>query len=95
MPSRAELDDLLREVRARGWALTDEQLAGGVRSIAAPIRNGDGRVVAAMNVTVHAAEVSLEKLVTDYLPMLLETASEVSAEFALKDAAPRTVAKRA
>src|SRR6266513_2684610 len=34
----------LREVRARGWALTDEQLAPGIRSIAAPLRDGEGKV---------------------------------------------------
>jgi IclR family transcriptional regulator, pca regulon regulatory protein len=90
-PDRAELDAALREVRARGWALTDEQLASGIRSIAAPLRNGDGRVVAAMNVTVHAAETSVETLTGDYLPLLLETASAVSADFALHDALPRAV----
>ena len=57
-PHRAELDAVLREVRARGWALTDEQLAPGIRSVAAPLRDGGGRVIAAMNVTVHAAETS-------------------------------------
>jgi IclR family pca regulon transcriptional regulator len=90
-PERDELDAVLREVRARGWALTDEQLASGIRSIAAPVRDGTGRVVAAMNVTVHAAEVSVETLTGDYLPLLLQTASAVSADFALYDALPRTV----
>ncbi len=50
----------LRAVRARGWSLTDEQLAGGIRSVAAPLRDGDGQVIAAMNVTVHAAETSVD-----------------------------------
>ncbi len=52
----------LREVRARGWSLTDEQFAAGIRSVAAPLRDGDGRVIAALNVTVHAAETPLETL---------------------------------
>ena len=55
-PDAAERAAELREVRARGWSLTDEQLALGIRSVAAPLRDGDGRVIAAMNVTVHAAE---------------------------------------
>ena len=42
-PDRAERDAALREVRARGWALTDEQLAPGIRSVAAPLRDGAGR----------------------------------------------------
>ena len=53
---RAERDAALREVRARGWALTDEQLAPGIRSVAAPLRDGAGRVIAALNVNTHAAE---------------------------------------
>ncbi len=92
-PGRAELDAVLRQVRARGWALTDEQLASGIRSIAAPLRGGTGRVVAAMNVTVHAAETSVETLTGEYLPLLRETASAVSADLALCDALPSTVAE--
>lgn len=87
-PSRDELDELLREVRARGWAATDEQLARGIRSVAVPLRNGSGRTVAAMNVTVHAAETSMDTLLGEHLPRLLRAASEVSAEFALRDALP-------
>src|SRR5438034_875053 len=54
-PSEAERAATLREVRARGWSLTDEQLALGIRSIAAPLRDGEGAVIAARNVTVPAA----------------------------------------
>jgi IclR family pca regulon transcriptional regulator len=80
-PDRAELDAVLRDVRAKGWALTDEQLAPGVRSVAAPLRDGTGRVIAAMNLTVHAAEISVETLTGVYLPLLLQAAGEVSADF--------------
>ena len=89
---RAEIDETLREVRARGWALTDEQLAGGIRSIAAPLRDGRGRVVAAVNVTVHAAETSVEVLLEQHLPRLLQTAGAISADFAMLDALPKKVA---
>jgi IclR family transcriptional regulator, pca regulon regulatory protein len=91
-PARTELDAVLREVRAQGWAVTDEELAGGIRSAAAPLRDGSGRVLAAVNVTVHAAETSVETLRGEYLPLLLETASRISADFARLDALPRTVA---
>lgn len=87
-PSRQERDEALREVRARGWALTDEQLAPGIRSVAAPLRDGSGRVVAALNVTVHAAETSLSTLLEDYLPHLLRTASAVSEDWARFGALP-------
>jgi IclR family pca regulon transcriptional regulator len=85
---RAELDAVLREVRARGWALTDEQLAPGIRSVAAPLRDADGRVVAAMNVTVHAAETSVDTLTGTYLPLLLRAAGDISADFARYQSVP-------
>lgn len=81
-PDRAERDAELREVRARGWALTDEQLAPGIRSVAAPLRDGDGRVIAGVNVNCHAAETSLETLLEHHLPLLLQAAGEISADFA-------------
>jgi IclR family pca regulon transcriptional regulator len=83
-----QLRDELTEIRARGWALADEELAPGVRSVAAPVRDGTGTVRAAMNVTVHAAETTTEKLLGDYLPLLLRTAGDVSAEWALWQSRP-------
>jgi IclR family pca regulon transcriptional regulator len=90
-PDRTERDAVLREVRAQGYAVTDEQLAAGIRSVAAPLRDGDGRVVAAMNVTVHAAETPLERVTSDYLPRLLRTASDISADWARLESAPHLV----
>jgi IclR family transcriptional regulator, pca regulon regulatory protein len=88
-PSLAERTAELREVRARGWSLTDEQLALGIRSVAAPLRDGDGKVLAALNVTVHAAETPVEVLTGEYLPMLLQTAGSISADWAACQAAPQ------
>ena len=87
-PGRAERDAELREVRARGWALTDEQLALGIRSVAAPLRDGSGRVVASINVNTHAAETPVERLLDAHLPLLLQTAGEISADFARLDTVP-------
>lgn len=75
-------------IRARGWALADEELAPGIRSIAAPVRDGTGAVRAAMNVTVHAAETTVERLTGEYLPLLLRTAGDVSADWALWQSRP-------
>jgi IclR family pca regulon transcriptional regulator len=77
------LRDELAEIRARGWALADEELAPGVRSVAVPVRDGAGTVRAAMNVTVHAAETTTQRLLHDHLPALLTTAGEISAEWAI------------
>jgi IclR family pca regulon transcriptional regulator len=90
-PSRAELLRVLRGVRAKGWALADQELAPGIRSIATGVRDGDGRVVAALNVTVHAAETSVQKLTGEYLPLLLHTAAEIGHDWARLDAVPSEV----
>jgi IclR family pca regulon transcriptional regulator len=92
--SAEQLHGELTEVRARGWALADEELAPGVRSVAAPVRDGTGTVRAAMNVTVHAAETSTEVLLRDHLPLLLRTAGDVSAEWALWQSRPHTEVDR-
>lgn len=88
----AALEAELRTVRARGWAMADEELARGVRSVAVPVRDGEGLVRAAMNVTVHAAETSLEKLTEEYLPLLMQTASSISADWAAWSARPHSEA---
>ena len=86
--SAQQRGEVLRDVRARGWALTDEELAPGIRSVAAPLRDGDGRVIAALNVCVHAAETPMDVLTGTYLPLLLQTAGAVSADWAACQAAP-------
>jgi IclR family pca regulon transcriptional regulator len=95
-PDAAERAAALREVRARGWALTDEQLAHGIRSVAVPLRDGEGRVIAALNVNSHAAETPLEVLTGEHLPLLLQTAGAISADWAACQGVPQvTVAGRA
>ncbi|WP_328415916.1 helix-turn-helix domain-containing protein [Micromonospora sp. NBC_00389] len=91
-PSPSELDAVLREVRAKGWALADQDLAPGIRSVATGVRDGDGRVVAAINVTVHAAETSLETLLDDHLPKLLRAAADIGHDWALTAAVPMITA---
>src|SRR5271170_1020172 len=90
-PGPDERAAALREVRARGWALTDEQLAPGIRSVAAPLWDGEGQVIAALNVTVHAAETPIEVLTGEHLPLLLQTAGAISADWAACQAAPQVV----
>jgi IclR family pca regulon transcriptional regulator len=89
VPTRGELDEMLAQVRTRGWAISDEQLSVGVRSVAAPVSGSTGRVVAAMNVTVHAAETSIERLTGEYLPLLLRAAEAVTSEWSNLAMLPR------
>jgi IclR family pca regulon transcriptional regulator len=87
-PDATERAAELRDVRARGWSLTDQQLALGIRSVAAPLRDGSGQVIAALNVTVHAAETPVDMLTGQYLPLLLQTAGAISADWAAREATP-------
>jgi IclR family pca regulon transcriptional regulator len=69
---------VFEEVRENGWAVADEESELGVRSAAAPLEGRDGEVHAAINVSAHAARVSLDQLQRDYLPVLLEAARGIS-----------------
>ncbi|MEU6005988.1 IclR family transcriptional regulator C-terminal domain-containing protein [Streptomyces sp. NPDC047453] len=57
-----------------GYALVDEELEQGVRSIAVPIRDRTGRAVAATNIALHAARHTREECIEDLLPALTRTA---------------------
>ncbi|WP_052664074.1 IclR family transcriptional regulator domain-containing protein [Nitriliruptor alkaliphilus] len=93
-PTDDEREQHLREIRAQGWALADEQLAAGIRSVAVPLRDGEGRTIAAMNVTVHAAETDVATLMEQHLPRLFAAASRISADLALRDLVPQTTSSR-
>lgn len=80
--SPARLRAELRRVRAEGWALIDQELEPGVRSVAAPIRDGTGRAIAALNVTGHAGRVSVETLRGPFLDLLLETTAQIGTAMA-------------
>jgi IclR family pca regulon transcriptional regulator len=95
VPGMAERAAILREVRARGWAFTDEELAAGIRSVAAPLRDGEGHVIASLNVNTHAAETPVEVLTGEYLPLLLQTAGAISADWAACHGAPQVTASPA
>jgi IclR family pca regulon transcriptional regulator len=60
----------LDEVRKQGWATSDQELEIGVRSIACPVHDKKGKIIAAMNISGHASRVSLEELRVDYFPRL-------------------------
>jgi len=72
--SRRLLRKVLREVRSRGYALVDEELELGLRSIAVPVVSRSGRVVAAMNSGVSAARLSCSAMRERILPGLQEHA---------------------
>jgi IclR family pca regulon transcriptional regulator len=64
------LSDEIAKVRERGYAIIDQELELGLRSVAVPVYDAGGRVVAAMNVGVQVARASLDDLVQRFLPAL-------------------------
>lgn len=72
----------LKKVRDQGWALVDQELEEGLRSIAAPLRDSSGRVIAAMNVSGHAGRVTLSRMREEFLPALLEAAEHINQQLA-------------
>jgi IclR family transcriptional regulator, pca regulon regulatory protein len=77
--SVAELRRVLTAVARQGWALVDQELEDGVRSVAVPLRDRGGRVVAAMNVSGHATRTSRTHLTRDVLPLLQAAAAQIDA----------------
>ncbi|SEG90730.1 transcriptional regulator, IclR family [Actinacidiphila yanglinensis] len=76
------LDRAVRQARDDGFAIADQELEEGLRSIAVPLRAGDGRVVAAVNVSLHAGRTSAEEAREVILPRLREAADAISADIA-------------
>jgi IclR family pca regulon transcriptional regulator len=70
----------LARIRERGYAVVDQELEQGLRSVAVPIRAPSGEVVAALNISTHASRSSLEEVLGEVLPRLLETARAIGAE---------------
>jgi IclR family pca regulon transcriptional regulator len=76
--SPKRLRDMLAGVRQAGYAINDEELELGLRSIAVPVRGASGAVHAALNVGAQAARVSVDRMETEFLPVLLRGAQELS-----------------
>ena len=75
-----DLEQELARVREQGWALVDQELEEGLRSIAAPIHDAGGRTIAAANVSAHASRVSADDIRQTLLPPLLEAARRIEAD---------------
>ena len=73
-----DLQPDLAEIRERGWSLQNEEVAYGLRSVAAPIRDRSGSVVAGANVAVSAQDWPVTRIVEQLLPRLRDTCAQIS-----------------
>ena len=76
--NQKRLREILADVRRDGYAINDEELELGLRSIAVPVRGASGQVLAALNVGAQAARVSVKQLEKEVLPVLLRGAQELA-----------------
>src|SRR5690349_3583492 len=79
--AKVSLDELrpeLAQIREQGWAMQDEELAHGLRSVAGPITGPDGRVVAGVNLAVQARDWSTQRIVRELKPVVLAACAEIS-----------------
>ena len=78
--SKEKLREQLSQVREADYAIADRLMELAVRSIAVPVRNAAGTVVAGINVIVEAGRVSLRDMRSMYLPHLQAAAAELGAQ---------------
>jgi IclR family pca regulon transcriptional regulator len=72
-----ELREILHDVRATGYAIVDQELEDGLRSVAVPVHDASGRVIAAMNVSANSHLMSLQELRQEILPQLRQAAGRI------------------
>ena len=70
----------LTKVRTQGYAIVDQELEEGLRSVAAPIRDRTGRTVAALNISAAASRNSIESIRRTLVPPLVATAARIEAD---------------
>lgn len=75
--SAAEMRRELARTRERGFAINDEEIEIGLRSIAVPIRDREDKVAAAINISAPAARVSVEQL-KQWLPVLRKASEAIT-----------------
>jgi IclR family transcriptional regulator, pca regulon regulatory protein len=86
---RDSLMAIFATTRKQGYAAVDQELEEGLRSLAVPIRNAAGAVVAALNVSVHASRASMAVLRRDFLPFAREAVAGIESD--LGGPQPQTV----
>jgi IclR family pca regulon transcriptional regulator len=74
--SKSDFRRSIEETRTQGYALIDQELEIGLRSLAVPIKNPSGAVVAAINVSAQAVRVEKSEMIERFLPVLQAAAGE-------------------
>jgi IclR family pca regulon transcriptional regulator len=70
----------LKQIAAAGFAIDDQELATGTRSIAVPVRSKTGRLAGALEVAAPATMIDRAQMTKRFFPALLETSAAIAAE---------------
>jgi IclR family pca regulon transcriptional regulator len=76
--SKVKLRGLIEEVRRQGWAIVDQELEIGLRSISVPIRDRFGEIVAALNVCCPSSRITYEETRTRVLTELASASQQIT-----------------
>ena len=76
------LRNIIADAGMSGWTLVDQEVEEGVRSVAVPLRSPSGRVSAALTVCSHASRVSVDRIMEEFLPLVIETSDRITGELA-------------
>ncbi|WP_249976252.1 IclR family transcriptional regulator domain-containing protein [Vreelandella olivaria] len=68
------LKKCINKVRQQGYAISDEELDSGLRSLAVPAFDANGKLLGAINISTNAARIDMDTLLREYLPLLQEKA---------------------
>jgi IclR family pca regulon transcriptional regulator len=79
VPNRDRLHETIQQVRSRGWEAIDGKGGGGLASVALPVRNQAGTVIAAVNIIQYPGHGSRRFLTKNYLPLLRESVDHIEA----------------
>ena len=75
--TRSKLQNVIALTRDAGFAIVDQELEIGLRSIAVPVADGTGRAAAAINISVQAQRVPISHMEKQFLPALRDAAEEL------------------
>jgi IclR family pca regulon transcriptional regulator len=81
---RRKLKQIIREDRASGWSLVNQELEDGLLSLSVPLVDRGGQIVAAMNVSGHAARTSPVEATRSFLPVLKQAAQRINQALELR-----------
>jgi IclR family transcriptional regulator, pca regulon regulatory protein len=89
---RARLRVIIRQVRKVGYAVNDQEMELGLRSIAVPVSTRDGTIVAALNIATSSVRTTQVEMERNFLPVLKAAAGKISELLAHTGLSPRAKA---